>query len=120
MRVLAAVTDLFFKGRITATAVDAKAEVTYATTVKEMAERAHEGPIDLVLVDLNARGFDPVALVRDIRAEPMLADVTVVGYLSHVQVDLKRAAEEAGVTQALARSAFVERLPRLLAGTPAL
>lgn len=120
MRVLAAVTDLFFKARITATAVGAKAEIAYATSAADMAEKARAGPVDLIVVDLNANGFDPVALVRDLRAEPTLSDVPIVGFLSHVQVDLKAAAEEAGVTEAMPRSRFVERLPQLLAGTPPL
>ena len=114
-RVLAAVTDLFFKARITSVGMACGAEVAFATTVPAMAERAKAGPVDLVLVDLNAQGFDPLSLVRDLKREPMLSDVRIVAFLSHVQVDLKRAAEEAGVDEALPRSAFVARLPELLA-----
>lgn len=40
----------------------------------------------------------------------------VVGFVSHVDADTIAAAREAGITQVLARSRFVEVLPQLLKG----
>lgn len=120
MRVVAAVTDLFFKARVASTGLASKAEVLFETSLAGFVARANEGPVDLIVVDLNAREFEAVGLVRSLKSEPMLADVPIVGFLSHMQVDLKREAEAAGIDAAIARSEFVARLPGLLAGTEAV
>jgi hypothetical protein len=64
-----------------------------------------------VCVDLNALSFDAVAEIQKIRAGNK---VPVFAFLSHVQIELKRKAEEAGATEVMPRSAFVQRLPDLL------
>jgi hypothetical protein len=43
---------------------------------------------------------------------------TVIGFVSHVNADAIRQARDAGLDQVLARSAFVESLPRLLSARP--
>jgi hypothetical protein len=42
--------------------------------------------------------------------------VSTVGFLSHVQGDLAVAARKSGCDRVMARSAFVENLPQILAG----
>ncbi len=65
-----------------------------------------------VILDLNLPGTDTVALIRDLKA----AGVPVVAYVAHVQVDLRRAAVEAGADEVLARSVFVTRIDELVRG----
>jgi hypothetical protein len=43
-----------------------------------------------------------------------LADIPTVGFVSHVDADLIETARQAGI-EVLARSAFTERLPEILA-----
>ena len=47
-------------------------------------------------------------------ADPALSAIPTVGYVSHVQADLKRGAQEAGCDTVLARSALSQNLPLLM------
>jgi hypothetical protein len=51
-----------------------------------------------------------------VKSDAALRGVRTVGFLSHVQADLALAAREAGCDRVMARSAFVENLPRVLSG----
>ncbi|HEU4391933.1 MAG TPA: hypothetical protein VFV34_29370, partial [Blastocatellia bacterium] len=74
-----------------------------------------EGTPSLIIVDLNAGRLDPIELVKAIKSSEMRR-VPVLAFLSHVQVDLMRRAEEAGADKVMPRSAFSQRLPEILAG----
>ena len=112
-RILAVVPDLFFATRIEAVARAAGADVSIVPPGQALERCLAEVPA-LVLVDLHADG-DPLAMVRALRAEPRLRHVRVVGFYSHVEDERRRAALAAGFDEALPRSAFVGRLPGLLA-----
>jgi hypothetical protein len=47
-------------------------------------------------------------------ADPELASIPTVGYVSHVQTDLIAAARQAGVGEVMARSAFTQQLAEIL------
>jgi CheY-like chemotaxis protein len=81
----------------------------------EALERCAAAPPALLLLDLHAPG-DPPALVRALKADARTRGIPVVGFYSHVEADLRRDALAAGIDEALPRSAFVQRLPALLAG----
>jgi CheY-like chemotaxis protein len=113
--VIAVVPDLFFAAKITAVAKAAGVEVRFVS-LPEALPRCRDDAPDLVLLDLHAPGDVP-ALVRALRADPATRPLAVVGFYSHVESATRAAALEAGVDRALPRSAFVSRLPALLAGT---
>ncbi|HZB45304.1 MAG TPA: hypothetical protein VE360_08675, partial [Pyrinomonadaceae bacterium] len=71
---------------------------------------------DLIILDLNSEKLDPLGLAKDIKADEQLRGVPLVGFLSHVQTDLMRLAQAAGVDQVLPRSAFTKFLPEILTG----
>jgi DNA-binding NarL/FixJ family response regulator len=106
MKIAALVDDLFFSSKIAATAKQAGSEVVFCRS-------AEAAPPDAgrICVDLNATTFDAIAEIVKLKATH---SAPIVAYLSHVQADLKRRAEEAGADTVLPRSAFVERLPALL------
>jgi DNA-binding NarL/FixJ family response regulator len=68
----------------------------------------------LVILDLNSRKMQPMAAIAAIKADPSLADVKTLGYVSHVDADAVAAARAAGVDQVMARSAFSDRLGDVL------
>ncbi|MDP9115411.1 MAG: response regulator, partial [Acidobacteriota bacterium] len=68
----------------------------------------------LIILDLNFETVQPVELIRTMKADPTLAKIQLIGYVSHVQGDLKQAAQEAGCDMVLARSAFSQNLLQLL------
>lgn len=111
--VLALAADLLFASRIRAAAQSAGVELRLVRSVDQALESARAGARHLIL-DLDLRAGDPVALIEAIRADPATADLEVTGFVSHVNEDRIRAARAAGATRVLARSAFVRDLPRLL------
>jgi CheY-like chemotaxis protein len=68
-------------------------------------------PPTLVILDLNNPRTDPLGTVEQMKADPLLTKIPIVGYASHVQTDVIEAARKAGVDDVLARSAFTLRLP---------
>lgn len=115
-RVIAAIEDLLFRSKVSETATQLGVEATFPRSPKKLMEVAGSSPPDLFVLDLNSHRFEPLTLLRDLKAEPGLRDVPVVGFLSHVQKDLAVAAREAGCDRIMARSAFTRDLPLLLAG----
>lgn len=113
---LAVASDLFFVTKLRTTANLLGVNLGIVTSAHELVERvAREHPA-VVFVDLNEEKFDPFDAITALRAKPWGATVPLVGFFSHVQVELKRRAEKAGATLVLPRSAFTERLPDLLQG----
>jgi len=68
-----------------------------------------------VIFDLNNPRTDPHGILAGMKADPALAGIHTVGFVSHVHTDLIDAARKAGVDDVMARSMFVERLPQILA-----
>ena len=106
MKIAALVDDLFFSSKISETAKQLNSEVVFCRSAESV-------PLDAarICVDLNAASFDALAEIRKLRT---VHRAPIVAFLSHVQVDLKREAEEAGATEVIPRSAFVQRLVELL------
>jgi hypothetical protein len=99
--------DLLARGRVTE-AADA-AGVSLITTPPDAPESLPPAP-DLVLLDLDA--MDATTIARFARSPGR-----VLGYYSHVDVDLGDAAGRAGV-EALPRGRLWRELPQILAGLP--
>ncbi len=112
--ILAAVQDMFFAAKITAAAKRAGVEVRYVLDEKELL--GAEPPPQMIIVDLNNSSLNPVELIGKLKADPTAREVRVIGFLSHVQQDLKREAELAGCDLVLPRSVFSQNLEDLLRG----
>ncbi len=117
MTTLAILDDLFFVARIqgTAKACGATLEISPAARALERFAEVRPGR---VLVDLHA-ALDLDALVKGIRATTNGSHVRITGFYSHVDGETRRRALEAGVDDAMPRSAFVTKLPELLTSPPA-
>ena len=110
--VIAVVSDLLFRAKIEQAAASGGTEVRVAPDASSALRAVEEAPGSRVLIDLNV-SVDPIALIRALRqADPT---ATLIGYGSHVEAALHARAREAGCASVLARSAFVQRLPALLA-----
>ena len=107
--ILAVMDDLIFGVRIQEAAKRAGEPLEFAATADLALSKAVQKDTRVIL-DLNLRGVDTVDLIRRLKA----AGVPVVAYVAHVQVDLRRAAEEAGADQVLARSSFVTKIDQLV------
>jgi PleD family two-component response regulator len=113
--VLALVADLMFSSRIRAAAGAAGAEVRFARTAEDAVSQARALRPSLVLLDLNSAPLAPIDTIARLKSDADLAAARIVGFVSHVQADVIAAARAAGIDEVMARSAFVSRLPELLA-----
>lgn len=111
-RVVAVVDDMFFASKIRATAEALGVEISFPRSKEALVEKAREA--QLILVDLHNQKFDPVALATDLKADEELRAIPMVGFFSHVEVELQRNALAAGFDQVLPRSAFSRDLPKIL------
>jgi len=115
-RVLAAVDDLFFASKIRGTAEQLNVTVEFAKKADTLFDLAKTDAPSLVILDLNSEKFDALSLAARLKGDERLRGVPVVGFLSHVQTELQRSAEEAGVDRVLPRSAFTKYLSEILKG----
>jgi len=115
--VVVAVDDLLFASRISSAAKALGVEIAFARSPEAIVEAVRTRAPRLVILDLNSLKVRPLEAVAALRADPALAGVPTLGFVSHVQADLITAARAAGVGQVLARSAFVNQLPQLLQGS---
>ena len=102
-----ALQDLFFNAKIVGTAKHTGAEIVAADSYNDLIEKIDDKKPDLVIVDLN--GFMTPAHVSAIKSK----GVHVVGYLSHIQTDLKNRFK--GTCDIMTNFELSEKLPQLLA-----
>ena len=111
-KVLAVLEDLFFTIKIADAAKRAGMEVEFVKTEEAALEKAAGKP-PLIIVDLNCSSVDVLGLIRKVKAATETKDVKLIGYVSHVQAELKQKAQEAGCDMVMARSAFSQNLHQL-------
>ena len=70
--------------------------------------------ISLVILDLHLKGLDPIQWLHEFKRNPKTARVPVLAFFSHVQVDLKRKAVDAGCDIVVPRSVFSVQMTQLL------
>ena len=112
--VLAVVDDLFFVSKLQETARQVGAEVRVVRAADFRAESLRQARPALAVFDLNATSANTVELIRQMKADAELKEIPVIAFLSHVQVDLQRAAQAAGCDQVLPRSKFTASLADIL------
>jgi DNA-binding NarL/FixJ family response regulator len=110
--VIACVEDLFFRSKIDATARHLNVPLRFVGA-KELARACADATTGAVLLELASNG-DTLEAVRELRKARATAELPVIGFLSHVDKELARAAEAAGVSRIMPRSEFSETLPDLL------
>ena len=108
--VLAVVSDLFFSVKITDAAKRAGIPVEFIKDENEVMAKAKTRPT-LIIFDLNFADVQPLKLISKLKSGTDFKGISVIGYLSHIQADLKMQAQEAGCDMVMARSAFSQNLP---------
>lgn len=112
-KILAVVEDLFFTAKIGESAKRTGIEVEFLKSETDVLERAKQKPL-LVILDLNIASVPTLALVTKLKASAETKSISCIGYLSHLQGELKQKAIEAGCDMVLARSAFSQNLSQIL------
>jgi CheY-like chemotaxis protein len=115
-RIFAFVDDLFFATKIQETARKLNVKVEFAKNDKDLAERMQQNGEEkpsLIIFDLNNANAKPLTLIPKLKSK-LKKGTSIIGFLSHVQGDLKQKAHEVGCDMVLPRSAFSQNLPQLL------
>jgi hypothetical protein len=107
VRVVALAPDLFFASKIDALMRASGHEARIESSADGVA--AAVGEVEVVIVDLHAEGLDLPDLVQRVQGRPLL------GFYSHVDVDIKERAEQAGFAIVVPRSRAARELPELVA-----
>jgi hypothetical protein len=116
-RIVCFIDDLFFQAKIQETARKLGVKVEFAKGDKEVVARligtSEEERPSLLVFDLNNLNAKPMTLIPKFKAKFKKA-TSIVGFLNHLQGDLKMKAVEAGCDTVMPRSAFSQSLPNLL------
>jgi len=115
-RIFAFVDDLFFQAKIQETARKLNVKVEFCKGEKDlidhMTQNGEEKP-SLIIFDMNNVNAKPLTLIPKLKTK-LKKGTSIIGFLSHVQGDLKQKAHEVGCDMVLPRSAFSQNLPQLL------
>jgi CheY-like chemotaxis protein len=111
--ILIAVDDLFFSVKIQETARKLGIPLEFAKTQDDVLARLEGGPA-LLILDLNSVALKPLQLIARIRQHESFRKVSMIGFVSHVQAELKVQAQEAGCDLVMPRSAFSQNLASIL------
>ena len=112
-KVLAVLEDLFFTVKINESAKHAGVGISFVKSELDVLEQAKLQPA-LIIMDLGFQGVDMLKLIRTLKADEQTRRINLIGYLSHVQGELKVQAQEAGCDMVMARSAFSQNLPQIM------
>jgi len=115
-RIFAFIEDLFFLAKIQETARKLNVKVEFVKTDKDLIEKMHQNGEEkpsLIIFDLNNNSVKPLTLIPKLKSK-LKKGTSIIGFLSHVQGDLKQKAHEVGCDMVLPRSAFSQNLPQLL------
>jgi hypothetical protein len=109
--------DLFFTAKIQETARKLGVKVAFIKNEKEQIAALTAGEEEdrpgLIVFDLNNANAKPLTLIPKLKTK-LKKSTSIIGFLSHLQGDLKAKAVEAGCDTVMPRAAFSQNLPNLL------
>jgi CheY-like chemotaxis protein len=108
--VAALMDDLFFQMKVAETAKQLGLQLKVAANGDALLALLDSAP-KLIIVDLNARS-QPIQAIERLREKK--DGIRVIGFLSHVQVELAQQARAAGCDEVMPRSAFTQNLANIL------
>ncbi len=113
-RVIAVVDDIFFGSKIKEAANQAGVELEIVKNKDGLKESLSSRLPKLIIFDLNSNKLKPLALLKELKSSSELAKVTTMGYLPHVEGQLKKDAAEAGCDVVMPRSRFSREISAIL------
>jgi CheY-like chemotaxis protein len=112
-KVVAVLSDLMFTARIQEAARRTGLEAVFVSTQRDALAQASRHPA-LMILDLNYAGGDPLGTIAAVKGNQETKELTLLGFVSHVQTELIQAAREKGCDVVMARSAFSQNLLSIL------
>ncbi len=115
-RIYCFIDDLFFLAKIQEVARKLNIKVEFVKSDKDLLEKMAqngESKPSLIIFDLNNAAAKPLQTIPKLKKQ-FKKETAIIGFLSHLQADLKGKAQDAGCDMVLPRSAFSQNLPQLL------
>jgi PleD family two-component response regulator len=113
-KIIAVMDDLFFSSKIREAAKPLGLNVEFIKTANGLIEKLESQKPSLLIFDLNSKACNSTEIIKNLKSSPTLKDIPVLGYLSHVQTELKEEADQAGCDLILPRSKFSKDLKEIL------
>lgn len=110
--IFALVDDIFFASKIRATAEALGVTVQFLRSKDLLVKKLGDTTSALIIVDLHNQSVDAVELATEVTT--LAGDVFLLGFFSHVEVDLQRQAIAAGFNRVIPRSVFAKDLGEIL------
>ena len=104
--------DLFFSVKLTDAAKRAGMALEFVKEPETVLEKAKTRP-QLIVMDLNFESANPLELISKLKGSAETKGISIIGYLSHIQGELKQPAQEAGCDMVMARSAFSQNMSQI-------
>jgi len=113
-KIIAVLDDLFFSSKIREASKSLNLDIEFLKNTEGLLEKLKTIQPSLIIFDLNSKASNPLEAIQNLKSSPELKDITVLGYLSHVQTELKEEASEAGCDLILPRSKLSKDLRTIL------
>ena len=117
IRIVCFIEDLFVVAKMQEAARKLGVKVQFAKAEKEVLSALTDAPDGgrpaLIVFDLNNVGAKPLVTIPKLKAK-LKRGTSIIGFLQHIQGDLKMKAIEAGCDTVMPRSAFSQSVPNLL------
>ncbi len=116
-RIICFIEDLFVVAKMQEAARKLGIKVQFAKAEKETIAAITDAPEgdrpSLIVFDLNNASAKPLTLIPKLKAK-LKRSTSIIGFLQHIQGDLKLKATEAGCDSVMPKAAFSQNLPNLL------
>ena len=116
-RIICFIEDLFVVAKMQEAARKLGIKIQFSKAEKETLAAITEAPEaerpSLIVFDLNNGNAKPLSAIPKLKAK-LKRGTSIIGFLQHIQGDLKLKAIEAGCDSVMPRSAFSQNLPNLL------
>src|SRR3989304_2598566 len=113
-KIIAVLDDLFFTSKIKEAAKSLNSDLEFIKNTNGLIQKLKSEKPSLIIFDLNSKACNPFETIKELKSSPDLKDIPVLGYLSHVQTDLKDEADKTGCDLVLPRSKFSKDLREIL------
>lgn len=96
--------DMIFASKVREAARKSGVRLEFIKYAAGLTDKMASIPPSFFIVDLGSRKLDPFTLIREIKNSAGLSGVPVIGYLPHVETELKKEAYAAGYDLVVPRS----------------
>lgn len=113
-KIIVVLDDLFFFSKIKEAVKSLELDLEFLKNTNGLIQKLKSEKPSLIIFDLNSKATSPLVTIKDIKSSPELKNIPILGYLSHVQTELKNEAAKAGCDLVLPRSRFSKDLKDIL------